>query len=118
MMSTRKVVPGASRRRGASDPAGDWTDATEVVAEAAEPEEARKKLSLDIPASTHQAEKIGAATRGNTMLAEVIEMLRARNGLQAWPADVVESVKAQIAEQQAEAAPAAAPRAARKRREA
>ncbi|WP_280431385.1 hypothetical protein [Nocardia brasiliensis] len=98
--STKPIVP-TSRRRGGKDddPTADWTAATEAPAEEEEP---HKKLSLKIPESVHQEEKVGAAKRRNTMVAEVIELLKARNGLAPWPADVVESVQAQIAAQSAE----------------
>jgi hypothetical protein len=100
MSANPPIVPGSRRRGGKdADPTAVWTAATEA---AAEPEEATKKLSLAIPESVHREEKIGAATRGNTMVGEVIEVLKARNGLAPWPADIVESVKAQIAAQSAE----------------
>lgn len=75
-----------------------------------------KKLSLAIPEAVHRAEKIGAYTRGNTMLSEVIELLRARNGLGRWPADVVEQVRAQIAEDEADLGGTAKTRTTRTRR--
>lgn len=90
-MTTPNINP--SRRRK-SDDADEFTNEVQPPAATAV---ATKKLSLAIDAPTHTAEKIGAATRGNTMLAEVIELLRARNGMAPWPADVVASVKAQIA---------------------
>lgn len=109
-MSKELDVAG-SRRHGGHETAEEWTDATEAATAAALAAEPTKKLSLAIPESVHRDEKIGAATRGNTMLAEVIELMRARNGTGKWPADVVASVKRQL-DAEAASAPAAAPEAA------
>ncbi|WP_280463527.1 hypothetical protein [Nocardia carnea] len=92
MNAARKNTEIPPRRTKAT--ADEWTDAT---APAATPEkEPTKKLSLEFPESVHRATKVGAVTRGNTMIGEIVEMCRARNGLAAWPDDVVESVLAQI----------------------
>lgn len=53
---------------------------------------AMKKLSLEIPAEDHRAIKMGAASRGQSIRDDILELCRARNGRGPWPADVVESV--------------------------
>ncbi|WP_040793237.1 hypothetical protein [Nocardia paucivorans] len=93
-MTARKNTEIPPRRTRAS--ADEWTDATAPAAPVEK--EPTKKLSLEFPASVHRATKIGAATRGSTMIGEIVEMCRARNGLAPWPADVVALVLAQIKE--------------------
>jgi hypothetical protein len=103
-----------SRRGGAKDPADKWTAATAAAPAAAAPagrEEPVKKLSLEFPESVHRATKAGAALRGNTMLGEILQACRARNGLAPWPDDVVEQVRAQIAAEEAASAPVEEPKA-------
>ncbi|AYF78344.1 hypothetical protein D7D52_36005 [Nocardia yunnanensis] len=96
----RKDLEIASTRKHA-DTGDDWADAT--ATKPAVREEPVKKLSLEFPESVHRATKAGAALRGNTMLGEIVQMCRARNGMAPWPADIIASVKAQIAAEAAEA---------------
>ena len=96
MMAPRSldIPPKKSAEAKAAD---DWTNAT--VSTPAVEAEPTKKLSLLFPESVHRKTKSGAAERGHTMLGEIVEMCRARNGLGPWPADIVESVLRQVAEQ-------------------
>jgi hypothetical protein len=98
-----------ARKTGRDKSADNWVAATAPAPAA--PEEATKKLSLEFPESVHRATKGGAALRGNTMIGEILQMCRARNGLAPWPADVVEQVRAQIAAEEAASAAVEAPKA-------
>ncbi|MEV4241700.1 hypothetical protein AB0J47_41925 [Nocardia sp. NPDC049737] len=101
MMARKLEVPPSTKGKATAD---DWTNATATTPAAKE--EATQKLSLELPLSVHRMTKAGAALRGNSMLGEITEMCRARNGMAPWPADVVESVLKQIAaEQQGEPEP-------------
>src|SRR5690606_3344231 len=95
-MMTRKLeIPKSQHAKGGTA-ADEWTNAT---APAEAPAEPVRKLSLMFPGSDHRATKGGAGLRGNTMIAEILELTRARNRAAEgylWPADVVASVLAQV----------------------
>lgn len=92
---TRKLeIPKSQHTKGSA--ADEWTNAT---APAEAPAEPVRKLSLMFPESDHRATKGGAGLRGKTMIAEILELSRARNRAAEgykWPDDVVASVLAQV----------------------
>lgn len=108
-MNARKEPQIGSSRRHNTDDAKDWTNATEAAP--AEPAEETQKMSLQMPVSVHARVKAGAALLRKSMLAVIVEMCRARFMGDRWPDDVVEQVKAQIAAEAEQAAPASTPRA-------
>jgi hypothetical protein len=112
-MAARKTleVPKSSK-----DSADEWTNAKATPERVENP----KKLSLEFPPEVHRSTKAGAAMLDTSMIAAIVEMCRARFMGAAWPADVVEQVRKQIAaeesasepESDTEPAPAARPRRA------
>ena len=67
-MSTKKKVNFAQKPEGKVSNIEQWvSDRTPLEPEAAQPVEKMKRLTLDIPESLHQAIKLKAVERGETM---------------------------------------------------
>lgn len=120
MMAAKNTEVASSRRRGGTA-ANKWTDATAPAPAETEQAEPTQKLSMEFPISAHRALKGGAGFAGTSMVAALVEMVRARYLGAPWPDDVVEQVKAQIGYQEpsavaADSVPAAKARTARTKR--